>query len=168
MSEYWDLYNQSGALVSRKHERGTIIEHGLYHLVVSAWVLNHCGEFLMSRRCPKKSYPLLWECTGGSALTGETGLQAAVREVKEELGITLDPTNGHMVFRMVREASQDFYEVWLFSWLGPVPQLTLQESEVCEAAWLKMDSIYELQRNQLLHPLIDYLDRIRIELPQKE
>ena len=89
--EKWDLYNakreKSGITVCR----GEIIPKGLYHLSVSAWIVNQQGQYLLSQRHPKKQYPLYWECTGGSVLSGETSLQGAIREVKEELGILLTP-----------------------------------------------------------------------------
>lgn len=85
--EKWDLYNakreKSGITVCR----GEIIPKGLYHLSVSVWIVNQQGQYLLSQRHPKKQYPLYWECTGGSVLSGETSLQGAIREVKEELGI---------------------------------------------------------------------------------
>ena len=83
--EKWDLYNakreKSGITVCR----GEIIPKGLYHLSVSVWIVNQQGQYLLSQRHPKKQYPLYWECTGGSVLSGETSLQGAIREVKEEL-----------------------------------------------------------------------------------
>ena len=88
--EKWDLYNakreKSGITVCR----GEIIPKGLYHLSVSVWIVNQQGQYLLSQRHPKKQYPLYWECTGGSVLSGETSLQGAIREVKEELGISLN------------------------------------------------------------------------------
>ena len=75
--EKWDLYNakreKSGITVCR----GEIIPKGLYHLSVSAWIVNQQGQYLLSQRHPKKQYPLYWECTGGSVLSGETSLQGA-------------------------------------------------------------------------------------------
>lgn len=35
--------------------------------------------------------PLMWECVGGSVLRGESSVDGAVREVKEEVGIDLSP-----------------------------------------------------------------------------
>ena len=104
--EKWDLYNakreKSGITVCR----GEIIPKGLYHLSVSAWIVN--------QRHPKKQYPLYWECTGGSVLSGETSLQGAIREVKEELGILLTPGSEKLIYQTRRENVQDFYDVWLF------------------------------------------------------
>ena len=61
--EKWDLYNakreKSGITVCR----GEIIPKGLYHLSVSAWIVNQQGQYLLSQRHPKKQYPLYWECT---------------------------------------------------------------------------------------------------------
>ena len=79
--EKWDLYNakreKSGITVCR----GEIIHKGLYHLSVSVWIVNQQGQYLLSQRHPKKQYPLYWECTGGSVLSGETSLQGAFRDV---------------------------------------------------------------------------------------
>ncbi len=62
--EKWDLYNakreKSGITVCR----GEIIPKGLYHLSVSAWIVNQQGQYLLSQRHPKKQYPLYWKCTG--------------------------------------------------------------------------------------------------------
>ena len=112
--EKWDLYNakreKSGITVCR----GEIIPKGLYHLSVSVWIVNQQGQYLLSQRHPKKQYPLYWECTGGSVLSGETSLQGAIREVKEELGILLTPGSEKLIYQSRRENVQDFYDVWLF------------------------------------------------------
>ena len=105
--EKWDLYNakreKSGITVCR----GEIIPKGLYHLSVSVWIVNQQGQYLLSQRHPKKQYPLYWECTGGSVLSGETSLQGAIREVKEELGILLTPGSERLIYQSRRENVQD-------------------------------------------------------------
>ena len=46
------------------------------------------GSYLLTRRDPRKHYGGLWEATaGGSALRGETPLDCARRELREETGI---------------------------------------------------------------------------------
>ncbi len=158
MAELWDLYNRERKKIGRLHEHGTPIPQGLYHLVVSIWIVNSQGQYLMSQRHPSKPYPEYWECTGGSVVAGESSLQGAVREVKEELNLSLDTRTSQLIYQTRRDDSQDFYDVWRFKSDAPVTSLKLQSSEVIAAKWMDQAMIYELQRKEKLHPLIDYLD----------
>ena len=65
MKEKWDLYDVNRNKTGLTWIRGMAIPKGYYHLVVSVWIQNDCGEYLLSRRHPNKQYPLCWECTGG-------------------------------------------------------------------------------------------------------
>lgn len=154
--EKWDLYNakreKSGITVCR----GEIIPKGLYHLSVSAWIVNQQGQYLLSQRHPKKQYPLYWECTGGSVLSGETSLQGAIREVKEELGILLTPGSEKLIYQTRRENVQDFYDVWLFHKNIKIEEMRLQETEVVDVQWVNPDKLFEMFRLKQLHPLITY------------
>lgn len=111
----------------------------------------------LSQRHPDKAFPLYWECTGGSVLAGESSLEGAVREVSEELGILLDPSQGKRILQTRRDHMQDFYDVWLFHNDTPVEHLYLQENEVTGAEWVSPDKLLHLYKNQKLHPLIDYI-----------
>ena len=141
--EKWDLYNakreKSGITVCR----GEIIPKGLYHLSVSAWIVNQQGQYLLSQRHPKKQYPLYWECTGGSVLSGETSLQGAIREVKEELGILLTPGSEKLIYQTRRENVQDFYDVWLFHRDIKIEEMRLQETEVVDVQWVSSDTVLQ-------------------------
>lgn len=59
---------------------------------VAVFGRSHSGtdHLLLVQRSPHDSYPNLWEVPGGSVdLTGETILEAAARELKEEAGLTV-------------------------------------------------------------------------------
>lgn len=154
--EKWDLYNakreKSGITVCR----GEIIPKGLYHLSVSVWIVNQQGQYLLSQRHPKKQYPLYWECTGGSVLSGETSLQGAIREVKEELGILLTPGSEKLIYQSRRENVQDFYDVWLFHKDIKIEEMRLQETELTklkaelERVKKLKKSIYEDYKDELI------------------
>lgn len=156
MLEFWDLYNENREKTNLQHQRGNAIAPGLYHLVVSIWIKNHDGNYLMSQRHPNKTYPKCWECTGGSVLSGETSLQGALREVKEELGITLEGSAGQLIRSEHREATQDFYDVWLFHSNATLSDLVLQKEEVINAKWMSKHEIKNLFDNDELHPLLNY------------
>lgn len=96
--ELWDLYNEHRELTGRDHIRGEEVPQGFYHLVVDIWIWNCKGEYLISQRsADRPAYPLMWECVGGSVTKGEDSLTGALRETKEEVGLTLSPDDGKLV-----------------------------------------------------------------------
>ncbi len=58
-------------------------------LVVAAVIEDLQGRFLLARRPPGSHLEGLWEFPGGAMEDGETPAQALVRELDEELGVTL-------------------------------------------------------------------------------
>lgn len=54
---------------------------------VSVGILIHERKVLACQRPATSRYPLKWEFPGGKVEAGETGEQALVRELREELGI---------------------------------------------------------------------------------
>lgn len=152
--EKWDLYNAKREKSGITMCRGEIIPKGLYHLSVSVWIVNQQGQYLLSQRHPKKQYPLYWECTGGSVFSGETSLQGAIREVKEELGILLTPGSEKLIYQTRRENVQDFYDVWLFHRDIKIEEMRLQETEVVDVQWVSSDKLFEMFRLKQLHTVM--------------
>lgn len=159
MAEFWDVYtfdnqqllSKTGEVVSRD---ATFPSNG-YHLVVQAWIRNSQGEYLISQRCKEKGHAFCWEMTGGGVQAGEDSLQAACREVREELGILLPPEKGHFCFQGISQAKarKDVVQVWLFDKIDiDVNALTLQEEEVSSAMWASKNVIYAMRDTNLWMP----------------
>jgi len=143
--ELWDVYDQNRRLTGRTHRRGDLLPKGDYHLSVEIWQQNSRGKFLITRRSPNKGYPLLWETTGGSALAGDDSLSAALREVKEETGLTLLPENGRLISSS--QGSDWFKDVWYFRQDFDIGKVILQEGETCEAKYASAEEILALQES---------------------
>lgn len=106
-------------------------------------------------------YPFFWETVGGSVLQGETSIEGAVREVKEEVGITLSPESGQLAFTKIRdtvngEKFRDILDVWVFYYDGEADLTAATTKEVAECKWLRSDQIYDLFQEQKLVPTLDY------------
>ena len=144
MKEYWDLFDKNRNKLERTVVRGEKLKFGEYHIVVNAWIKNNKNEFLITRRSETKAHPLMWECTGGSVLKGETSEEAAIREVKEELGI--DVKNGELLGTTIRYYPNcpDILDVWLFTSNKTIDEVTIQEEEVNDVMWASIDKIKEL------------------------
>lgn len=144
--EYWDLYNYDGKKKNKIAIRGDKLNNDDFHLVVNAWIMNENGEFLITQRVPTKSHPLTWECTGGSAMLGENSLQAAIREVKEELGIDIAANKGIFIgeSRRFYESCPDILHVWLFKLDNEIPNFKIQKEEVNDLMWASRDKILQL------------------------
>ncbi|MHB1150956.1 MAG: GNAT family N-acetyltransferase [Eubacteriales bacterium] len=144
--ELWDVYDKNRIKTGRIIERGRTMAQDEYHIVVHVWIKNSKGEYLISKRTPNKTFPDMWECTGGSALIGEDSFTAAVREAKEELGVNLSECEGKMIFSFKRQNHNypDFIDIWLFHADIPIHGIAYQDGETCDAMWAGKDKINEM------------------------
>lgn len=148
--EMWDVYDEHRTLTGKLHRRGDFLEEGEYHLVVHVWLQNSKGEFLLTKRSPNKGFPNMWESTGGSALAGDDSISAALREVKEETGLTLDPALGKCVISFRRDNS--FVDVWLFQQDFDLHDVILQEGETCDKMYAGVDEVKKLSEKGIFVP----------------
>ncbi|MBQ7355544.1 MAG: NUDIX domain-containing protein [Clostridia bacterium] len=137
MRELWDVYDRNGNVIEgRVSVRGRHdLQDGEYHLVVYVWIVCDDGRIILSRRQKGKTFAGAWEYTGGCAQQGEDSLTAALREVREELGVELDPEKGHFYTRYRRnypKGARALCDVWVFRQQVDLSDLTLQKEEVSE------------------------------------
>ncbi len=88
MPEYFDVVNEDDVVVE-KRPREECIDRGLLHRAVVVFLKNRRGETYIQKRAGNVFfYPGYWSAfVTGHVSSGESYLQAAEREVKEELGI---------------------------------------------------------------------------------
>jgi len=114
---------------------------GAWHRVVHIWVVNGSGEILCQQRSLAKDLnPGWWEaCFGGHVVPGEEYLGAALRELREELGLAVRPAELKFwkvyQHRSVRHANNEFQAVFVLRWGGDPSLLTFSDGEVEQVAW---------------------------------
>lgn len=154
-AELWDIYDINRNKTGRTVERGKPMAQDEYHLVVNVWIKGSDGKWLISKRSPNKHYGNIWECCGGSAVSGEDSLTAALREAKEELGIELKSEQGKLFTSSIRQyrTFPDFLDVWVFNQDVDINDVALQEGETCDVKWATDEEILEMERNGEFIPL---------------
>jgi 8-oxo-dGTP pyrophosphatase MutT (NUDIX family) len=130
--------------------------------VVHVWIRNSKGEYLIAQRSASRpTFPLMWECVGGSVLAGESSAEGALRETKEEVGIDLTAENGRVVYTKTRgfiggKKFNDIMDVWLFLYDGEVSLEKATTDEVAEVRWMTREQIREIYASGGLVPTLEY------------
>jgi len=165
MTEYWDLFDCNRKRVDKQMVRGELMPEDFYHVVVHVWIKKQTGEILISQRSAN-SYrsPLKWECTCGSVLSGERSIDAALREVKEEVGIDLKKEDGKLIESFRRDyvdnkRLNDFIDVYFFKTKEnfSLDKATTKEVNACR--WIMPEMLDEKIRNgEMIHTQSYILD----------
>lgn len=154
MTETWDLYDVHRDLTGETWERGTKsqIPQGRYHIIVSIWTVTPDGRILITKRHPAKSFGKMWENTGGAVISGETSIQAAYRELREETG--LEPGKGKLLF--LGDVWHPGFIVDAYLYVADVnpEELILQEDEVVEAKLVTEDELDEINAQGAMVPSV--------------
>ena len=158
MAELWDIYDKNRNKTGKTVRRGVDeLKEGEYHIVVTAVILNLKNEILITQRAPFKTYPLMWECNGGSILAGETSLQGVLREVKEEVGIELQE-EGAILLKTLKRAvvPADIKDVWVFRKDVKDGEITLPDGEAINYKWVSIDEYTKMYENNEIVPTVDF------------
>lgn len=157
--ELWDIYDENREKTGGTHERGIPMVEGDYHLVIHVWIVNDSGEYLIQKRQPwKEGWPNMWDgSVAGSAVVGDSSMDAAIRETKEELGIELDMSKGRILFTV--NAPNRFHDIWLVRQNVDIRDLRLQYEEVADAKWASEKEIKQMVRNGDFIAF-DYLEKL--------
>lgn len=104
--------------------------------VVAALIWNE-DRFLICQRPAHKARALLWEFVGGKVEPGESGEQALIREVREELGVTL--AVGDIYMQVVHSYPDMRVRLKLYNATIREGQIRLLEHR--DIRWIRVDEI---------------------------
>ena len=151
MDEYIDIVDKYGNPSGASELKSIIHKMGYYHHTSHVWFYTKNGEVLLSQRSAKKSIcPLMWDVSvAGHIDAGETPKQAALRETKEEIGLTISENDLQAIgifpcFQSYENGiiDNEFHNTFIAELKVPLSVLKPQEEEV-EA--LKLVSYKELE-----------------------
>ena len=133
--ELWDARDREGNLLGFDLVRGEPIPEGVWHLVVEIMSVTTDGRVLITKRHPNKEWGGYWEYTGGSAVKGETPIQGALRELREETGIIVSEQDLHPVYvdaRLGIDGLNTIYHSFVVFFDPAEQTIRLQEGETTD------------------------------------
>lgn len=146
MAEYWDIYDRNRVFQNRTIRRGDTFGDGEYYVCCEVWFQNSKGELLMTQRHPSKKAGGLWEFIGGGVLAGETTANAAVREVIEEIGVSID-TNELSLIHVYCQRNY-FMDIYLVKKDVNINSIVLDPKETVDAKWVSKEELQVMIANQ--------------------
>ena len=115
------------------------------HIEVSGCFCEWSGKLLYLKRHTDKPYGDTWGLPAGKIEVGEDPRQAAVRELKEEVGIQLDPEKLQEVVKVYLEVKDVRYIFHAFRFrLEKAPTISLEPDAHTEAKWLTVEEALKL------------------------
>jgi len=150
--ELWDAYDADfnkieGITLVRGEEAS--FSDDVFHLVCDILVRHTDGTYLLMQRDPRKHYGGMWEASaGGSALQGETPLNAARRELAEETGIVASELIE--VGRITDKSKHSVYAEFLCVTDWDKDKIQLQEGETVNYRWVSTDELRSMSKNELV------------------
>ncbi|OGD08383.1 hypothetical protein A2899_01460 [Candidatus Amesbacteria bacterium RIFCSPLOWO2_01_FULL_49_25] len=146
--ELLDLVNDKDEVVgtvlkSRAHQDPKLI-----HREIAIAVFNNKGEVLLQQRSMNKANdPGKWTITAaGHVGAGENPKGSAKREVKEELGIGVEPIYVEKEFSTHKDKDARFFWIYYATMEGD-PRLVLDKEEVMDAKWVSVKKLAEFSKH---------------------
>lgn len=177
MGEYLEILDENGNKTGKIKLRSEVHKDGDWHKTVHIWLFNKDNEVLLQRRCPEKdSFPNMLDLSaGGHIIAGDTSISGAIREVKEELGITIKEkdlifikTLKHSLNYKDDFINNQFEDIYIINKNIELDEITYQKEEISEVIFIAVDKLKQMvrEKNQELvmreeeyEILFEYLDK---------
>lgn len=139
MDEIIDILSSSGELTGKTCLKSEAHLNGLFHQTIHVWLYTDDKKVLLQKRASvKKVFPNLWDVSAAGHIgAGERIEVAAIREVQEEIGITIKETDLQKIgFRKDEIVhpngilDNEFKHIFLCKLNKSIEQLTMQPEEV--------------------------------------
>lgn len=115
------------------------------HKEICVFVINQQNQILLQKRSAnKKSYPNKWALLTGHVEEQERFKDAALREIKEEIGIEIKEEELYPFAKRKYITSEDHYELTYFFYVTCSLQkeaFTIQEEELSEVKWFNISDV---------------------------
>ena len=149
MTEYLDVIDESGEKTGQAVSYEEAHEKGIRYRTAHVWFLNSENQLLLQKRnSTRRAYPNHWDISAsGHISAGETSIEAARKETREELGLDLPDSSFELLFTVQEHVTlnedsyiaNEFQDVYLVRKDLNVEAFNLEAEEVEKARWISLD-----------------------------
>lgn len=177
--EYIDIIDkETGEITGINKPKPEVHKNGDWHRTVHVWIINSKNEIMLQHRSQKmENYPDCWDIScAGHISSGEDATTAALREIKEEIGLNLPIERLKMIGETIHQVvlnndtyfDNEYSNVYVVKADLDIAELKMQESEVKNLKWIPMIEfkqwVQEKKLNLVPHPeeyplLFEYIDK---------
>lgn len=164
--EMFDVIDENGVPTGVVKERGVAHREGALHATAHIWIARPNQKsgydiLLQKRSACKDSHPGCYDTSSaGHIAAGDRPLESALREMEEELGISVKPEELHEFGVMVKRYEGEFYGkpfrdyqrsvLYLYQEPVAIETLKLQESEIESVIWMDYQEALQAIRNHTM------------------
>ena len=141
--EILDLYDENNNLTGDKISRGEPSSTG--YIMLSVIIIENNQKLLIQQGSKSKNEE--YGLTGGHVLSGETPLDAIIRETKEELGITLNKDNIKFIGYEKHPSVKAIFAIYYTNQKIEKNDITIQDEEVQNIIWVSTSEIKNFIEN---------------------
>lgn len=146
--ELIDIVDEKGIPTGEVIDKDEAHEKNILHNEVGVFIINDKHEILLEKRSPNKKYsPNKWGLCAGHVDTGESLLAATIREIKEEIGLTVnekDLTKFGKVEVFLDNTNSHLTHFYYLKCTKEADEFVIQEEELSEVKWFKIDELIKL------------------------
>lgn len=154
--EYFDILDENGNKTGETKPRSEVHRDGDWHAAVHIWIINNNREVLLQRRCANKdSHPNMLDIScAGHLSAGDSSLEGAVRELKEELGLDVKPEELEYIKTLKSESkytsdfiNNEFNALYILRTDKGIEDMKYQEDEISEIFFVTYEKFKEMVEN---------------------
>jgi isopentenyl-diphosphate delta-isomerase type 1 len=152
--EYIDVFDEFNNATGKIKEKNQAHEDGDFHRTAHIWIINDKNELLLQKRsATKKSHPNCWDISAaGHIQSGESVVQGALREIKEELGINVNENELKYIATIKstkNPKNKEFGYVYLLKCNKKVEEYIFEDDEVSEVKYVYFEDLEKMVNKKI-------------------
>lgn len=148
--EYFDVLDKNRNFLGYTKVRGSQLEDNEYNQGIEIWIFND-KKLLLTQRSLEKSHPGMWEVPGGCSQKGETSIDTLIREVKEEIGLSINNNYELIGTELYKKQFVDMYKSNIEV---NIKKVKLQDEEVSDIKFVTKEEFLDMAKNNKIVPSV--------------